>query len=93
MMWSEIIKRASKNMGLIWLIIGVISLAILPIPFILFPPKNLKLPSVCVGLYFVIILGSTLLGNFPVPLMGYGISPIIGYYIEITWYAKSKINS
>jgi len=83
-MWSEIIKRASKNMGLIWLIIGVISLAILPIPFILFPPKNLKLPSVCVGLYFVIILGSTLLGNFLVPLMGYGISPIIGYYIEIT---------
>jgi hypothetical protein len=82
-----------KNVGLIWLIIGVISLIMLPAPFILLSPKNLKLPSICVGLYFIIILVSTLFGNFPVPLMGYGISPVIGYYIPITWYAKSKINS
>ncbi len=89
----ERIVSLLANMGLMWLIIGIISLAILPIPFILFPPKSLKLPSICVGLYFIIILVSTLFGNFPVPLMGYGISPIIGYYISITWYAKSKINS
>jgi cell division protein FtsW (lipid II flippase) len=91
--YVERIVSLLANMGLIWLIIGVISLSILPIPFMLFPPKNLKLPSICVGLYFIIILISTLFGNFPVPLMGYGISPIIGYYIPITWYAKSKINS
>jgi cell division protein FtsW (lipid II flippase) len=91
--YVERIVNLLANMGLIWLIVGVISLAILPIPFILFPPKNLKLPSICVGLYFIIILVSTLFGNFPIPLMGYGISPVIGYYIPITWYAKSKINS
>jgi cell division protein FtsW (lipid II flippase) len=81
------------NMGLLWLVLGVISLVILPVPFILFPPKNLKLPSICLGLYFIIILISTLFGNFPVPLMGYGISPIIGYFISITWYARAKVNS
>jgi hypothetical protein len=78
------------NMGLIWLVLGVISLVILPVPFILFPPKDLKLPSICLGLYFIIILVSTLFGNFPVPLMGYGISPIIGYFISITWYVRKK---
>jgi hypothetical protein len=78
------------NMGLLWLVLGVISLVVLPVPFILFPPKNFKLPSICLGLYFIIILISTLFGNFPVPLMGYGISPIIGYFISITWYAKAK---
>jgi cell division protein FtsW (lipid II flippase) len=78
------------NMGLSWLVLGVISLVILPVPFILFPPKNLILPSICLGLYFTIILISTLFGNFPVPLMGYGISPIIGYFISITWYARKK---
>jgi cell division protein FtsW (lipid II flippase) len=78
------------NMGLLWLVLGVISLVILPVPFILFPPKNLILPSICLGLYFIIILISTLFGNFPVPLMGYGISPIIGYFISITWYARKK---
>lgn len=91
--YVEGIASLLANMGLIWLVIGVISLGILPMPFILFPPKNFKLPSICVGFYFTIILVSTLFGNFPVPLMGYGISPIIGYYIAITWYAKSKIHS
>jgi hypothetical protein len=81
-----------KNVGLIWLILGVISLIILPTPFILFSPKNLQLPSICLGLYFIIILISTLFGNFPVPLMGYGISPIIGYFISISWYTRAKIN-
>jgi len=91
--YVERIVSLLSNMGLIWFTLGIISLVILPVPFILFPPKNLKLPSICVGLYFIIILISTLLGNFPVPLMGYGISPIIGYFIPITWYTKSKINS
>ncbi|MBU3111949.1 cell division protein [Clostridium lacusfryxellense] len=81
------------NMGLIWLCLGVISLVILPLPFIFFPPKKYKLLSVSIGMYFIIILISTLLGNFPVPLMGYGVSPIIGYFISITWFANSKINS
>lgn len=90
--YVEGILSLLATMGLLWLILGVLSLIILPVPFILFPPKNLKLPSICVGLYFIIILISTFLGNFPVPLMGYGISPIIGYFISITWYAKSKIN-
>jgi hypothetical protein len=80
-----------KNVGLTWLIIGCISLIILPVPFILFPPKNFKLPSICLGLYFIIILIATLLGNFPVPLMGYGVSPIIGYFISISWYTRARI--
>ncbi|AKA67834.1 hypothetical protein [Clostridium scatologenes] len=27
-----------------------------------------------------------------IPLMGYGISPIIGYFIAISWYTRTKIN-
>ncbi|MBM7868608.1 cell division protein FtsW (lipid II flippase) [Clostridium pascui] len=80
-----------KNVGLVWFILGLISLIMLPVPFIFFSPKNLKLPSICLGLYFMIILISTLFGNFPVPLMGYGISPIIGYFISISWYTRAKI--
>lgn len=80
-----------KGVGLIWFILGVISLIILPVPFILFPPKKFKLPSICLGLYFAMNLISTLFGNFPIPLMGYGISPIIGYSIAISWYTKTKI--
>lgn len=88
--YVEGILSLLANMGLIWLTLGVLSLIILPVPFILFPPKHLKLPSTCLGLYFMIVLISTLFGNFPVPLMGYGISPIISYFISITWYTKSS---
>ena len=79
------------SMGYIWLILGVLALVILPIPFLLFPPRNFRLVSVCIGLYYSFVLLSTLIGNFPVPLMGYGISPILGYFISITWYTKAKI--
>jgi hypothetical protein len=81
------------NMGIIWFVLGVVSLAILPLPFIIFPPKEYKLLSLSIGIYFIVILISTLPGNFPVPLMGYGVSPIIGYFISITWLIKTKINS
>jgi hypothetical protein len=61
------------------------------VTFLLLPPGESKLSSACIGLYYILIIVSTLFGNFPVPLMGYGISPIIGYYAAMTWYAKVKM--
>lgn len=90
--YVEEILRLAANIGILWLVLGVISLIILPLPFIIFPQKNSKLLSRCIGIYFVIILISTQFGNFPIPLMGYGISPIIGYFIAITWLVKDKVN-
>ena len=81
------------SMGMIWLILGIISLMILPLPFLFFPPKEHKLLSLSIGVYFIVILISNLFGNFPVPLMGYGVSPIIGYFISITWFVKRKVDS
>ncbi|MGH4137118.1 cell division protein [Clostridium sp.] len=91
--YVEKILSLVGNMGILWLSLGVISLIILPLPFIFFAPKNLRLSSTCIGIYFIIILISTIFGNFPVPLMGYGISPIIGYFVSITWFVKAKIYS
>lgn len=90
--YVEGIIELVKNMGMIWFVLGIATLVILPLPFILFPIKEYKLLSLCIGIYFFIILVSTIFGNFPVPLMGYGISPIIGYFISITWFVKAKIS-
>jgi hypothetical protein len=78
------------DMGLIWSILGIISLIILPMPFFFISGENEKILSRCLGLYFVIIIITTFFGNFPVPLMGYGISPIISYLIAITWLIKTR---
>ncbi|AGA68238.1 hypothetical protein Desdi_0711 [Desulfitobacterium dichloroeliminans LMG P-21439] len=89
---EEIVKMVA-NMGVVWFVFGITSLVILPLPFFLFPPKNAKLPAKCLGLYFAIILISTLFGNFPVPIMGYGTSPIIGYFVAIAWLINAEPNS
>lgn len=81
-----------KVISRVWFMIGIGSLGLLPLPFIIFPAKNYRLLSMCLGFYFIIILMSTLFGNFPVPLMGYGISPIIGYFVAITWLVKVNTN-
>jgi cell division protein FtsW (lipid II flippase) len=78
--YVENIVSLVANMGILWLTLGVISLVILPLPFIFFSPPKYRLLSVSIGMYFIIILISTLFGNFPVPLMGYGVSPIINIY-------------
>lgn len=35
--------------------------------------------------YFLTCLLAPFLGNFPVPLLGYGASPIIGYFLALDW--------
>jgi cell division protein FtsW (lipid II flippase) len=86
---EEIVKMVS-SMGMFWFILGIASLAMLPLPYILLAPKIHKLVSRCVGLYFILVIISTWFGNFPVPLMGFGVSPIIGYFAAITWLIKNK---
>ncbi len=89
---EDIVRMVSK-MGTVWFALGITSLVILPLPFILFPPQNSKLLSICLGIYFIVVLTSTLFGNFPVPLMGYGISPILGYFIAIAWLINAQLDS
>ncbi|WP_353652072.1 FtsW/RodA/SpoVE family cell cycle protein [Bacillus sp. AFS001701] len=88
--YVEDILSLVKEMGIGWLVIGLISLFILPMPFFLFPPTNAKPLSLSLGVYFLISILSSFFGNFPVPIMGYGTSPFIGYLIAITWYVDNK---
>lgn len=78
------------EMGAIWTILGISSLIILPLPFLIIAKKSEPILAVCLAIYFVTLMISTLFGSFPVPLMGYGISPIIGYLIGMTWLIKTK---
>ncbi len=91
--YVEEIVSLLMRMGLAWFILGITSLTLLPLPFVLLPREGYNLLSRCIGLYFVIVIFSTYFGNFPVPMMGYGISPIIGYLAAINWLLKPRIIS
>ncbi|MEH7453962.1 FtsW/RodA/SpoVE family cell cycle protein [Gottfriedia acidiceleris] len=88
--YVEDILSLVKEMGVGWLILAVISLFILLMPFFLFPPNSAKPLSFSLGIYFSISILSSFFGNFPVPIMGYGTSPFIGYLIAISWYVYNK---
>lgn len=88
--YVEDILFMAKDLGFLWFIIALISLIILILPFLFFPPKKQKIISISLGIYFLTLLITTFFGHFPVILMGYGISPIIGYFISIYWLMRSK---
>ncbi len=89
--YVEQIVELAGSMGIFWLFLALLSLLALPLPFFLLAPESSKRTSFCLGIYFLLLLISTRFGNFPVPLMGYGISPIIGYFIAATWLVKAKV--
>jgi cell division protein FtsW (lipid II flippase) len=78
------------DLGNVWFIMGILSLILLLSPFFFYGKKSIV--SLALGVYFLITMIVTLIGNFPMPIMGYGISPIIGYIISITLLNKNKEN-
>ncbi|URM34857.1 hypothetical protein LLY41_10995 [Cytobacillus firmus] len=71
------------DLGFVWLILGVLSLLLLLSPFFYYGRNNIL--SLSLGVYFLMAMIVTLFGHFPMPIMGYGISPIIGYFLAVSW--------
>lgn len=76
------------DLGNVWFVLGILSLLLLLSPFFFYGRTNVI--SLTLGVYFLMAMIVTLFGNFPLPIMGYGISPIIGYFIAISWVKKNK---
>ncbi|WP_314067951.1 FtsW/RodA/SpoVE family cell cycle protein [uncultured Vagococcus sp.] len=81
--YVENIFSLVKDMGPHWFVLGTISLILLVLPFFTLATYNWTYFSL--GLYFLAEIVVPFFGNFPMPIMGYGISPIIGYLIAITY--------
>lgn len=77
------------DLGMILFVIGVISLLLLLFPFFFYGRNHFI--SLSLGIYFLVSILVTFFGNFPMPVMGYGVSPIIGYIIAITWLKTNQI--
>ena len=79
------------DLGVFWFVLGMFSLILLVFPFF-FCGKN-NIISLSLGIYFLMTMIATLFGNFPMPIMGYGTSPVLGYLIAITWLIKKNRRS
>ena len=77
--YVEDIVVMAAALGAGWAVAAVLSLLLLPAPFVL-AERGVSLDvGRALGTYVTITLLAPLAGNFPVPVLGYGVSPILGY--------------
>ena len=88
--YTEGILTMLHDLSVVLYVIGIVSLFWIPVYF-LFSCKK-KNRNICIGItmYYWLMIVSTFIGNFPVPFMGYGISPILGFYIFLIWFTNEN---
>ncbi|PTL80315.1 hypothetical protein [Vitiosangium sp. GDMCC 1.1324] len=73
--------------GVLWTLAAGVAGALVFVPLILSLRRTSTAPpgfGLSVTLYFTTTLGVTFLGNFPVPVMGAGAGPVLGWYAMVT---------
>ncbi|HEX6369243.1 MAG TPA: hypothetical protein VF006_09940 [Longimicrobium sp.] len=82
--YVEGIIDLAAGLGAGWAVAAVLSLLVLPLPFFLAGRRPGKHAGLALGTYVTVtLLAAFLTGNFPVPVMGYGVSPILGYLVGL----------
>jgi hypothetical protein len=84
--YTEGILTMVYDTSIVLYIIGIASLLWVPICFLVLCQKQSR--NICVGItsYYWMMSCATFVGNFPVPFMGYGLSPILGFYFFLIWF-------
>lgn len=86
--YTEGVLTMLHELSVVLYLAGIVTLFWTPVYFLISSMKENR--SICMGIamYYWLMILSTFAGNFPVPFMGYGISPILGFYIFLTWFVK-----
>ena len=69
--------------GPAWAAMATVALLILPMPFFAVWHRHRRAAALALGVYVAMTLLAPAWGTFPVPVMGYGASPILGYFMAL----------
>ena len=67
----------------VWAVAAALAMLLLPIPFFVAWVQRRRGLSLALGAYVAMAVIAPMWGTFPVPVMGYGVAPILGYYIAL----------
>ena len=81
--YVEGIIGLARQSGPVWLVASMAALAVLPLPFFLGPSGSHPAFVRALGVYWAVCILAPLFGHFPVPLVGFGLSPIVGYFVAL----------
>ncbi len=79
--YSEGILTMLGNISELWLTIGWAVLLIIPLFFGYGYCKQKSRPLLSLAIYYMVTILFILTGRYPVPFMGFGLSPIAGYWL------------
>jgi len=79
----EGIVGLAAQVGTGWGIVAVASLLLLPVPFFAARRPDGDRVGLALGTYVAVTIVATALGHFPVPVLGQGASPIIGWFVAV----------
>lgn len=88
--YTEGILTMVYDTSIVLYIIGIASLLWIPICFLVLCQKQSRNIFVGITTYYWMMIFATFVGNFPVPFMGFGLSPILGFYIFLIWFIKDS---
>jgi len=85
----EGILRLATSIASAWAFVAVGSLILLPLPFFAasfgWRGSSNGRTALALGMYFAATLLAPTVGHFPVPVIGYGASPILGFFVGLGW--------
>ena len=81
--YVEGIVGLARESGPAWMVASLAALALLPLPFFVRPFGGQPAVARALGVYLCICILAPLFGHFPVPLVGFGLSPIVGYFVAL----------
>jgi hypothetical protein len=77
--------------GAAWTLLATVVLLLLPMPYFLTWSRRRRSLTLALGVYVAMVAIAPAWGTFPVPIMGYGVSPILGYFIALAFAARDRM--
>lgn len=86
----EGIMGLAATLGGGWVIASALALALLPLPFIVvaLSRREHRPEGYSLAAYFGMVCVAPLVGPYPVPILGFGLSPILGYFAALGWIIR-----
>lgn len=83
----EGIVGLAGHLGTAWVVASLLALAMLPMPFVAEAVRTAHRGRAILALavYFAIVSSVPFIRPYPVPLLGFGLSPILGYFAVLGW--------
>ena len=86
-----IVGLAARS-GVASLAVAILTLVLLPLPFVTDVIRRERCESSGLAAYFTIVCVAPFVAPYPVPLLGYGLSPVLGYFLALGWIVRDVPN-